>query len=714
MTITDTTNAPQPDNEQSEGALRRAYRRWFRRPELEEEPSYDEVTGTDLVPYVPPPRESDEIEPLAWVEKHKLTIPDRRRVKARSKEVVKHLPGMAVKFVGITLPQRAWHEGVVPVWRGCGKCATAYYNWAISADLADAYTAAEGVQKSKHAANRNKSRGYKIWATIIGLCAAGGTMAWLYFAHFTPFLVVLGTLLFLLDVLGRHGTKKKEEIVPVHTKPLSEGMEYGQLTATIQAGLNESIGLDKDDKPLARVSGLVTYDFTRGEFRQPITTYQDFKEEHIRYLERRIAAKPGSMVILQDPKVSTQRIMVVKHRDPFRDVPIAPWVPPKTKSVTEGFLLGVSQTDHPFVVHFAGVHVGIVAKSGGGKSEGVIAAVIEAILACYNAVVVGIDLTEGPLFPIYGDCIQKVAYTPEDADALLDWLLEVIKRRAKILGDIARSDDPNDKGREWNAELAERYNEPSIHIIVDEAPQAVKFNRDPKNDGDPPNLAAKLEIISRTGSKHWVTLVLGSQKTGKSDSGPTGLSRNIMTWLIGPCDQDDANEVFSPELRRAGWAPHLLKPAERGKSHNDAGRVYVSAAGFGPDVYCSWRPMPEEETKRRRKMRLEMGIATCGDDEFDDGIMDAEVVPSRPMLETLAAAFEDLNPPDGRLPSAMAVEWINERTDMELTQDTLAAALRAELGDRAPQTASNRCKLAGNANRKHYTWADIQALMAGS
>jgi hypothetical protein len=161
----------------------------------------------------------------------------------------------------------------------------------------------------------------------------------------------------------------------------------------------------------------------------------------------------------------------------------------------------------------------------------------------------------------------------------------------------------------------------------------------------------------------------------------------------------------------------MLKPAERGKSHNDAGRVYVSAAGFGPDVYCSWRPMPEEETKRRRKLRLDMGIPVLKDiNDSDDEIMDAEVVPSRPILEALSAAFDSLNPPDGRLPSAMAVEWINERSELQLTsQEDLAKRLKDELGeDKAPRTTDGRCKLAGNAGRKHYLLADIQRLMGSS
>lgn len=710
MTITDVTNsqAPEPeDDEVQQSAIRRAFNRWFRR----EDPSVEEAVETALTPYVPEPRE--ELEPLDWVERHKLVIPDRRRVVARVKYVGPHLPGMMLKWLFKTLPRTAWHEGVTPIWRGCGKCFTAYHNFITVKHLADAYTTAEGVQKSKHAANRSKSNMYRIWSTVFGACTAAGSMTWLYFNHFVPFLIVLGVLLLLLDVLGRQGQEKKE-IVPIVLKPLGEGMDYADLSTMIQNGLNETIGLADDGKPKALISGLASYDFDRGEYRQLINTFQDFKEEHIRYLERRVAAKPGSMVILQDPRVSTQRIMVIKHRDPFANVPIAPYIPPMTRSITEGGTLGVSQTDHPFLIHLAGLHVGVVAQSAGGKSEGVIASIIEAILATRNAVCVGIDLTAGPLFPIYGKCIQKVAYTPEEAEKLLAWLLDEKERRARILQRIAESDDPNEKGREWNADLAERYNAPSIHAIVDELALATKYDGTPKMKFD---LRGPLEEIARTGSKHWITLVTGQQKTGNSDSGSTGVSNNMHVWLVGPCSMADANEIFSPEQRKSGWTPHLLKSAERGKSANDAGRVFVKAPGYGPDVYCSYRPMPEEELKRRRKMRLEAGIPIlkhCGEDSSNEEIMDAEVVPSRPVLEALAAAFNHFDPPDDRLPSALAAEWITERTDMTFSADSLAAALKKELSDQAPRTTDGRCKIVGNVGRKHYLRPDINTLMGTS
>ncbi len=695
MTITDLENSDTtPDDGEPQ---RRAWRSLFKR--RDREPTHEEVFGDAsvsaelVIPEEPTLPENDTV--VAWVEKHAIKLPHPQHLKARIKKVAPHIPGVVVKMVVVKLPHLVWVEVVGPTWIGTGKCLTAYNHWVTAAHLDDAQKAAEGPLKAKNLANRHKSHGYRIWATLFAVGGAVGGALYLFYVHSAAFWVVIITVIGLLDVIGRAGTEKKKEFAPVYREPWHEGMSYKQLTETMQSAFNEIIGLDGNSNPLVRMDGVCTYDFRRQEWRQFISTYQEIDpDKHMRALERAVGWRPRSMMLLEVPESATRRIVVVKDSDPFANMPSAPWVPPQTKSITEGLELGKSQTDHPFVVHFAGVHVGIVAGSGGGKSEGVISAIIEGIMATYNAVIFGIDLTEGPLFPIYGDCIERVAYTPEDADTLLDFLLEKIKVRAKILGDIARSDDPTKKGREWNAELADEYNEPSIHLIVDEAPQAVKFNGMPKNSGVP-DLAGKLEIVARTGSKHWITLVTGAQKTGKSDSGTTGLSSQIMTWLVGPCTQQDANEIFSPELRKAGWAPHLLRPAVRGKAANDAGRVYVSAAGFGPDVYCTWKPMPEEEIKRRRRLRLETGITRLEVDESNT--VEGTAVP--PILVALLSAVEDINPPDGRLPSKLAAEWISEHSNKEMTQSELADELKKALGDNnAPRTKTMKNKLSGNCN----------------
>lgn len=1035
MTITDLNQpspAPPPDDDKPS-----RWRAWLRRFErTQPEPEYPDVVNSEVVKWEASPDE--EPKGWAWVNKHALTLPDRRYVKARLQHAAPKVPGILINWAFIKAPKGVWTEVVRPVWCGCGKCIVAYTKWVTAVHLDAAQQVAEGPLKARTLASRHKSHGYRIWASIIAVIVAAGSMAYLYIANLTYFWAVLISLVVILDLIGRAGVEKKTEFTPVYREPLREGMPYKQLTDSIQSAFNEIVGIDGNSHPLVRVDGICAYDFDREEWIQNLSTYQDITEAHVRTLERSIGAALRSIRVLDVPSVATRRILTIKHGDPFTDVPIAPWVPTKSKSITEGLLLGKSQTKMPFRVHFAGVHVGIVAKSGGGKalaldtvvptpdgwttmgdvqkgdtvydnqghpcrvitawpirynrpcyevvfsdgsvivadgdhlwdvetantrtnsstpisktitttemstsvhaksgnrlnysvrtakplvttpkklpigpytlgawlgdganldgritgidteiiegivaegyqvhrlpsslnscptwrveglttqlntvglrynkhipsayfraseddrrallaglldtdgycrptggvvfavcdqqlalgfrtlvatlgyksslrtkvarfqgrdykmvwcvsftpterifnlprkytrqkletrstnnrryitdikpvpsvpvrcitvdspsslflvgdqcipthnSEGLVSAVIESILACYNAVAVGIDLTEGPLFPIYGDCIQRVAYTPEDAEALLDWLLGIIKRRAKILGDIARSDDPNAKGREWNAHLAELYNEPSIHLIIDEMPQATKFNGQPKGTID---LASKIEIIARTGSKHWVTLVTAAQKTGKSDSGTTGISSQMMAWLVGPCTQDDANEIFSPDLRRAGWAPNLLKSAVRGQAKNDAGRCYVSAAGFEPVVYCSWTPMPEEEIKRRRARRLADGLPRIGDGSGNSGgTVDAQVVPNT--LSALAAALDDIDPVDGKLPSALAAEWITEHCNEEIDATELAKRLRAELGDKAPKAKSMRNKLRGNCSC--YTTSDINVAL---
>lgn len=708
MTVTD---FQEPGSSQPHEDQPRWYRRWFRRAAR----SYDDVTSADVVRHTTSLEqewahklEDEKEEVWAWVEKHALHMPDSRYVKLRLRHALPRLPGILFNFVFVKAPKEMWAEVARPIWRGTGKCVVAYHRWVTAVHLTAAQQVAEGPLKARTLKDQHSSNGYRVIGSGVFAATVLGSLAYLYYTHAAYFWAVLITLVCILDLIGRAGETKTQEFAPRYREPLREGMPYKQLTSSIQAAFDEILGLDSQGNSLVRVDGICSYDFDREEWRQNISTYQEIKEEHVRTLERSIGAALRSVRVLEVPSVATRRIVSIKNGDPFVSVPIAPWVPTKSKSIVEGVLLGKSQTSMPFLIHIAGVHLGIVAGSGGGKSEGLVSAIIEGILATYNAVPVGIDLTEGPLFPIYGDCIERVAYTPEDADDLLNWLLAEIKDRAKILGDIARSDDPNVKGREWNAHLAEKYDKPSIHLIIDELPQAMKFNGQPKGTID---LAGKVEIIARTGSKHWVTLITAAQKTGKSDSGTTGISSQMMAWLVGPCTQDDANEIFSPELRRAGYAPNLLKPAVRGKAKNDAGRCYVKAAGFGPDVYCSWTPMPEEEIKRRRARRLAEGLPRIGEGEDDEAeIIEGRVVPHT--LSALAAALDEINPPDGRLPSAMAAEWISEHSGADMDASELAKRLKNELGeDKAPRSRKGRTALRGNV--AHYTTEDIQAALEG-
>jgi hypothetical protein len=118
--------------------------------------------------------------------------------------------------------------------------------------------------------------------------------------------------------------------------------------------------------------------------------------------------------------------------------------------------------------------------------------------------------------------------------------------------------------------------------------------------------------------------------------------------------------------------------------------------------------MPEDEIKRRRARRLADGLPRIGDGSGNSGgTVDAQVVPNT--LSALAAALDDIDPVDGKLPSTMAAEWITEHCNEEIDATELAKRLRAELGDKAPKAKSMRNKLRGNCSC--YTTSDINVAL---
>ena len=248
MTITD-LNQPSPTPPEDRAPW---WRRWFDRGQPEAQ--YGDVVSTQVVKW----EALDEAKPTgwAWVEKHAISLPDKREVKAKLRHAAPRLPGIAAKHLFVTIPKGMWAEVVQPTWRGAGKCTTAYHRWVTAVHLDEAQKVAEGPLKARTLVTRHSSHGYRIWASIIAALSVAGGMAYLYMVHvLTSGLSIIG-LVCVLDLIGRAGQEKKEEFVPIYREPLQEGMPYKQLTASIQSAFNEIIGVDSHGHPLVRVDDI--------------------------------------------------------------------------------------------------------------------------------------------------------------------------------------------------------------------------------------------------------------------------------------------------------------------------------------------------------------------------------------------------------------------------------------------------------------------------
>lgn len=699
MTITD-VNPPELPPEGDDSARRRSIRRWFRRiPEVT-----NSVPSTELV--TQEAAEQELIEAWAWVEKHALRLPDRRHVKARVRHAAPKLPGILLKLVVIKLPALIWVEAIGPIWVGAGRCIVAYKGWVSAGLLDDAQKAAEGPLRARQKAEQHKANGHRVYASLFGAAIAAGGMAYTYYVHHTAFYLVVISIFAALELIGRSGREaKKKDLAPAYREPIHEGISYQQLTASIQAAFNECVGVDSDGNALVRCDGVCAMDWDRDEWRQPISTYQEIKREHVEYVERAIGAKLRTVKLLEVPSSATRRILVIQHGDPLINVPSAPDDPAGSCSILSPAPLGVSKNiDQPFAIGIAGTHVIIVAKTGGGKTVH-FDNLIDYVSKCRDAVAWGVNLVKRHAFSKWRGCIQKVARDEHEAEALLDAALAEIQRRMDILDERANSDDPAQHTEKWDPTTMG----PALIIFVDEFPQLAKYNGSPKGSL---NLLDKIETIHRIGREVMVSLVIALQKWGTADSGSTIVSSQSSIVICGPCWPDDAGEIFGYKARdNAGWTPHLLKPANE-YGINDAGKAFLLAAGFGPDEVRGWQPRSTTDTIRIANERVQQGLPKLPEvDEDDGGIEEAALVPET--LFALEEAFNHFNPKDGWLPSKMAAEWITERTGVKLTQSALASALKRELSHLEegliPATRPTRNILGGNCNC--YSVDDVSAAL---
>ena len=683
---------PEDDNNK---ARRRAWNRWFKK----------EPTSAELVRPAKDLAIDERDAVAAWVEKHALKLPDPRYVKRRVRQVAPHVPGIVIKVLGVRIPALIWHEVIGPVWIGSGKCIRAYHNWVTAAWLDEAHQIADGPLKSRQKADQHRAHGHRVYASLTagGILAAGG--AYLYYVHSMAFWVVVVIIIGLIDLLGRAGRVKKQDLAPAHREMLHEDISYAQLTASIQAAFNESVGVDANGTGLVRCDGVCSYDFDRQEWRQYLTHWQKIKPDDVDYVQRAIGAPPNTVKLLEVPSAAMRRILVIKHGDALKNVPQSPDEPAGSHSILEAAVLGVSKNiDQPFHIFIAGVHVIIVAKTGGGKTVH-FDNLIDFVSKCRNAVAWGINLAKRHAFSKWRGVVQKVARTPEEAEALLDAALVEIQRRMDVLDDRANSDDPSRHTDSWNPDDPEMG--PALIIFIDEFPQLVEFNGKPAGTLD---LLTKVEKVHRIGREVMVSIVLALQKWGNKDSGSSIVSSQSTIVIVGPCAPYDAGEVFGYDKRDAGWSPHLLKPANE-DAINDAGKAFVLGPGFiEPDEVRGWAPRGMTDTIAIANRRMQQGLPVIKTE--DDEIEDAAIVPN--MLAALQAAFEHFNPSDKWLPSTMAAQWISERSGEKVTTHKLSSTLKKELESRLedgliPQPHPTRNKLGDNCNC--YSWDDVNAAM---
>jgi hypothetical protein len=594
----------------------------------------------------------------------------------RAREIVKRvarpLPGprrmgrvawwwtRALAMVLPWLPVIAARE-LKPIGRGLGKVLAAYADWVQATSRHSYAVEAEGNKKATYGMAAEKTAVARRWGSIVfGSIVVCGAI-WLWNTY--PWWAVAAAVVILagLDLLGR-AAEPAATRPPAMPRVLSENVPLRQVEASVLAAL-EREGFPEGSVGVAEP---MWFDETRRQYEISLSLADQLRPEHLRAVERALGARDHAIRNLATDTATVRRLVIVVG-DPLATLTERPFIPTGTRSIVQPVELGVSMTEVPFALPFAGVHMRVVMGTGGGKTAWFLRSAIDGLSACADVVIGGIDITKGPELPLWRGVIQHRGFTVEDAEAVLDLALAEIDRRSQILAAIAEDDDPDNDATEWHPGLG-----PYFVVFVDEFAQLAVYNGKGGTKEDPtPNLLGKCEQVVRTGRKHGVSLVMLTQRTGNDDFGSTTMSSQCGVSMAGPCDPADTVRMFGVERRDAGYTPHLLSPGVEGDIR-DAGKVFLdSPMHRTPDIYRAYAPGSTSEVKRRARQRMDDGLpALDGGPVFDDVVEAVEVPAALAALETV---FSEADNPE-RLATAYILEALAEN-GMDLDAQQLAAQL---------------------------------------
>lgn len=515
-----------------------------------------------------------------------------------------------------------------PIGVGFGRIVYGWARWCACDDYAARLSEAE--QHAEKFADRLEARreGRRRWSMVLVVLLGG--LVWAAAARWPEWLLLAaGLAVVAADAVGRHVAPRPSSLPAPARAVLTEGVPLTQITRAVVDRAMDRWGIELG------VARAMTYSPERREYEVHVTSAEALTVEHMRDFERAIGATDHAMRCLApaDGNALVRRL-IIREGDPLAVPAPAPELAPRSGSITEWAGLGVSMTDTPFALPFAGVHYRVVAGTGGGKTSWFLRGAIRALSAKYDVVLGGIDITNGPELTLWRGVIQHKGLTVEDAEKVLDTALSEIERRSRILAEIAEDDDPDNDCAEWHTGLG-----PAFVVFVDEFAQLAVYD----GKGGRPNLLGKAEQVVRTGRKHWVSLVMATQKTGNDDFGSTTMSSQCGVTIAGPCEPADTVRMFGVELRDRGFTPHMLAPGVEGDIR-DAGKVFISSpAHRTPDVYRLYAPGSTAEVKRLARQRMEAGLPTLAGPEPAEAV---EAVEVPPLLAAVDRVFVDAGDPE--------------------------------------------------------------------
>jgi S-DNA-T family DNA segregation ATPase FtsK/SpoIIIE len=225
----------------------------------------------------------------------------------------------------------------------------------------------------------------------------------------------------------------------------------------------------------------------------------------------------------------------VLDADPHADA--IPWPGPSVTSITEPIELGPFEDAVPCRVSFLRRHVLFGGATGAGKSGG-LNVLIGNLSACRDVVLWGVDLKKGMELGPWLSCLDRLATTPDAAEALLADAVAVLEERAALLAEQGQ--------RVW----IPAPEMPVLIILIDEYAELVD---------DAPGAVRHADSIARRGRAVAVSLVAATQRPTQKAMGH-GAVRSQMDVRI--CfrvrERKDVDLILGQGMLAAGWQAHTL------------------------------------------------------------------------------------------------------------------------------------------------------------
>lgn len=301
-------------------------------------------------------------------------------------------------------------------------------------------------------------------------------------------------------------------------------------------------------------------------------------------LESALGTRRGALRIQPVPELANRADMRVIEKDPHADA--IPWPGPSITSVNQPVKLGVFEDGSPVRVSLKRRHGLLGGIAGAGKSGGV-NVLLGDLTACPDAIIWGIDLKRGMELMPWASCLDRLATTPQAADALLADAVAILDGRADHLTQQGL--------RVWEPSP----DAPALIILVDEYAELIE---------EAPGAERYTDSIARRGRAPAVTLVAATQRPSQRAMGK-GAVRSQMDIRLSfrVREQRDVDLILGQGMLKAGWHAHRL---------DAPGKFLISA--------------PEHDVPRRARTYL-----------LDDGGVQRAAerhAPNRPQLDAISAA----------------------------------------------------------------------------